>query len=105
MTDFISVYIAAANTDEAGKIGAALVEQHLAACVNIFPGVRSIYRWQGKVHDESEVILVAKTRKEHFEKLKLTVKSLHSYECPCIVATDITMGNQPYLSCITQETT
>jgi periplasmic divalent cation tolerance protein len=105
MSNFLSVYITASNAAEADKIAQALVAEKMAACVNIFPAVRSLYRWEGKMHDETEIVLIAKTRMERFEALKNLVKTLHSAACPCIVATPITAGHQPFLTWIVQETT
>ena|ERR1700733_14642687 len=105
MPNFISVYMTATSPAEAEKIAHALIGEKLAACVNIFPGVRSVYRWEGKVRDETEVVLIAKSRLEQFENLKNLVKNLHSSTCPCIVAMPIATGHQPYLSWIVQETT
>jgi periplasmic divalent cation tolerance protein len=105
MPNFISIYMTASSPAEAEKIAKALIDEKLAACVNIFPGVRSLYRWEGKVRDETEVVMIAKSRLEQFEHLKNLVKTLHSYSCPCILASPITAGHQPYLTWIVQETT
>ena len=104
MTDYISVYITAASADEAEKIALALVEGKLAACVNIIPAVRSIYRWQGKVEASDEVVLIAKSRAELFPRLETMVRSLSSYTCPCIVAWPIVEGSKPYLEWLAKET-
>lgn len=104
MPNFISVHITAASRPEAEKIARALVEEKLAACANIVPGVRSVYRWEGKVEEADEILLIAKTRAELFEPLRKLVKALHSYECPCIVALSITVGHQPYMDWLAQET-
>ncbi len=105
MSNFISVFMTTASQAEAEKIAFALIDEKLAACINIFPGVQSVYRWDDKVQKEEEVVLIAKTRLEQFENLKILAKRLHSHENPCIVATPITTGHQPYLSWIIQETT
>ena len=104
MTGYLSVYITAPSRDLAEKIARNLVEERLAACVNIVPGVRSIYRWKNKVEAATEVILIAKTRATLFDKLEKRAKELHSYECPCIVAWPIEAGHAPYLEWIAQET-
>ena len=90
---------------EAEAIAAALVSDRLAACVNIMPGVRSVYRWQGKVETGNEVALIAKSRQSLFAAIEARVKSLASYECPCIVAWPIVEGHQPYLDWLRDETT
>jgi periplasmic divalent cation tolerance protein len=104
MTEFVSVYMTASSPAEAEKIARALVEEKLAACVNIFPGVRSVYRWEGKLAVENETVLIAKSRATLFPKLGALVKSLHSYSCPCIVAEQIVAGSRPYLDWLAQET-
>ena len=70
----------------------------------VLPDVRSVYGWEGKVDEGNEVVLIAKTRAELFGKLCDAVKALHSYACPCIVATPITDGYGPYLDWIGEET-
>jgi len=97
MTGVLSVYVTAASRDEADKIAGAVVEERLAACANIFPGVQSVYRWQGKVERAEECALVIKTTAEGFAALEARVKELHSYECPCIVAWPVVAGNAEYL--------
>jgi len=82
----ILVLVTASSADEAAKIGRALVEQRLAACANIVPGVTSIYRWQGKIEEAAEHLLLIKSSRENWETLQMAIKSLHSYECPEIVA-------------------
>jgi len=104
MSDFISVHITASSPAEAEKIGHALVEEKLAACVNILPGAQSIYRWESKIEVAEEAILIAKTRADLFEMLSRRVKALHSYKVPCIVAIPIMTGDQAYLDWLTAET-
>ncbi len=98
------VYMTAADEDEAGRIGRALVEERLAACVNVIPGMRSYYRWQGEVQDDSEVVMIAKTREALLDALVARVKELHSYDCPCVVALPIAAGNPDFLAWIEAET-
>jgi len=97
MTDFVSVYMTAASPDEAEIIARALVEERLAACVNIIPNARSVYRWQGQIETATEALLIAKSRASVFPRLEEKVKSLSSYTCPCIVAWPISGGHPPYL--------
>jgi len=104
MGDFISIYMTATSASEADRIAKALVGEKLAACVNIFPEVHSIYAWEGKVEEVTEVALIAKGRMATFEALKKLVKALHSQSVPCIVATPITAGHQPYMAWLEQET-
>ena len=95
--DAIVVFITAANKDEAGRLAEMLVAARLAACVQILPGIESIYRWQGKVERQEEVLLIAKTVRSSFEDLEREVRALHSYETPEIVAVSVEAGSGPYL--------
>jgi periplasmic divalent cation tolerance protein len=100
----VVVFITAPNGDDAAKIARALVESRLAACVNIVKNVRSIYAWQGKVEDDSEFLLLAKTRRELFNELADRVKELHSYDVPEIIALPITHGSEDYLKWLRNST-
>jgi len=86
------------TSDLAQKIAAALVEAKEAACVNIIAGIRSIYSWQGKVCDEEECLLLIKSSAEKFEAVRATIRRLHSYDVPEIIAVPITAGDPDYLS-------
>jgi periplasmic divalent cation tolerance protein len=101
---FNMVYITAKDREEAKAIGKGLVEERLAACVNIIDNVNSIYWWEGRVEDGQEAVLIAKTRESLVPELIKKVKSLHSYECPCIVSLPITDGNKDFLDWIKRET-
>ena len=103
MTDYIVVYVTAPQ-DEAVDLAKTLVEEKLVACVNIVPGLRSIYWWQGKVEDEPEVLCIMKTRSNLFESLRDRVRELHSYEVEEIIALPILAGNLPYLDWIKENT-
>jgi periplasmic divalent cation tolerance protein len=100
----VMLYITASNAEEAKRIGRALVEERLAACANVLPGVTSIYRWQGKVEEGSEASLILKSTDDKVEQVVARVKALHSYTCPCVVALPITGGNADFLEWIAQET-
>jgi periplasmic divalent cation tolerance protein len=100
----ISVYVTAANAEEAKRIASAAVRERLAACANILGKIRSIYWWDGAVQEEDEVALLLKTREELFEPLAARIKALHSYRVPCIVALPIAAGNPDYLAWIARET-
>lgn len=102
--DFISVYMTTPSEEEAGAIGRSLVEDGLAACVNILPGMTSIYRWEGTVEQASEVVLIAKTQAELFDALSARVRALHSYECPCILGLPVLRGAPAYLDWIAGST-
>ena len=97
MTEALIVLITADSRELAGRIAERLVVDRLAACVNIIPQVESIYHWEGKICRDQELLLIAKTERACFEKLATTVKSLHSYTNPEIIALPIACGSAPYL--------
>jgi periplasmic divalent cation tolerance protein len=103
MSSAFFVYVTAGSVAEAERIGRALVEERLAACANILPGMRSIYRWEGKVEEASEAVLVLKTARTTLAALTARVTALHSYELPCVVALPIEAGNADYLAWIERE--
>ena len=88
----------------AERIARLLVEERLAACVNRVAGVASTYRWQGAIHDETEVLLLIKTTRERFDALRKRLLELHPYELPELVALDIADGYAPYLDWVGSET-
>lgn len=98
MTDFIFVYITTTSEEEAYRIGRVLVDEKLAACVNIIPGMHSIYRWQGSLEEAQEVVCIAKTMRAQFDGVESRVKSMHSSENPCIIALPVEMGSEDFLS-------
>ncbi len=98
MTDYLAVLVTAKSVDEAQTIGYALVDEQLAACVNILFAVRSIFRWEGEVQKEHEVMMIIKTRRDLFEELSRRITELHSYDVPEIVALSIEAGSQAYLN-------
>jgi len=95
--DAIIVFMTAANGEEATRLADMLVGAHLAACVQILPEMESVYRWQGKVERQAEVLLLAKTTRGKFDELEREVRALHSYDTPEIVAVPIVTGSAPYL--------
>ena len=99
------VLTTAGSQEEARKIAHALVDRRLAACVNIVPQVESIYRWQGKVESAAEWLLVIKTQASTFEKVRTTIKELHSYDLPECVMLEVAAGSQEYLDWIAENTT
>jgi len=101
--EYIVIFVTAPE-DEAADLAKTLVEERLVACVNIVPGLRSIYWWQGKMEDEAEVLCIMKTRSNLFESLKDRVRELHSYEVEEIIALPIMAGNLPYLDWIKENT-
>jgi periplasmic divalent cation tolerance protein len=97
MTDCLSVYITTPTRAEAKKIAHVLVEENLAACANIFFGMQSIFRWQGKVEHAEECALIVKIRSDKFDAIQKHVAEMHSYDCPCVVAWPIVAGSDKYI--------
>jgi periplasmic divalent cation tolerance protein len=102
MTDKILVLTTASSKDEARKIGRELVERMLAACVNIVPQVGSIYRWEDKVQEAEEWLLIVKTTRGAFERVREAINQLHSYDLPECICLSIEDGSVEYLSWIWQ---
>jgi periplasmic divalent cation tolerance protein len=100
--DAIVVFMTAANGEEAARLADMLVGANLAACVQILPGIESVYRWEGKIERQSEVLLLAKTKKWKFDELEREVRALHSYDTPEIIAVPVTAGSAPYLAWLMQ---
>jgi periplasmic divalent cation tolerance protein len=100
----ILVLITAASREEADDIARSLVEDRLAACVNIVPQVRSLFWWENKLSEEEEVLLIVKTRRSKFGALVIRVKALHSYSVPEIIALPIVEGSASYLQWIDEST-
>lgn len=97
VNEAIVVFVTTANSEEAAQLAEMLVRQRLAACVQILPEIESVYRWQGKIERQKEVLLIAKTTKSKFEELEAKVRAIHSYETPEIVALPLIAGSPPYL--------
>ena len=88
----------AASAEEVSRIGRTLVEEGLAACVNVLPSVRSVYRWEGKLHDEAEALGIAKVRDERAEPAVARIRALHAYQVPEVLLLEVSGGNPDYLS-------
>ena len=97
-SDAILVLSTASSEKEAITIAQALVEQELAACVNVVPGMRSFYRWKGSIEDAAEWLLVIKSSRERFDALRTALEKLHSYEVPEVIALSVIDGSQNYLN-------
>jgi periplasmic divalent cation tolerance protein len=100
MTDKRIVLTTAGSHDEARKIARALVERKLAACVNIIPSIDSIYRWQGKVEEAREFLLLIKTTSVALEKVSAAIRELHSYDLPEYICLAVEAGSREYLAWI-----
>ena len=104
-TGALVVLVTVPTAERAAEIARALVEERLAACGNVVPGVRSIYRWEGKVQDEGEVLLVLKTTAARFPALRDRLLALHPYEVPEVLALAVEAGAERYLTWIKDEVT
>ena len=98
------IYITAGNAEEAKRLGRMLVEARLAACANVFPNMVPIFWWDGAVHEDSEAVLIAKTRDDLIDTIIDRVKAAHSYDCPAVIALPIKAGHMPFLDWIDEET-
>lgn len=98
------IYITASGRDEALMLARSLVGERLVACANVLDGATSLYWWEGKVQEEQEVVLIAKTRSVLVDAVVARVKELHSYTCPCVVALPIGGGNPGFLAWVDGET-
>ncbi len=96
---FSVIYITAGNLEEARRIGKKLIEEHLAACVNIFP-ISSIYRWKDDIEESDEFGMMVKTKTKKVKEIEKRVKQLHSYEVPCVIEFKIGEGSAEYLKWI-----
>jgi periplasmic divalent cation tolerance protein len=94
------VFVTVSNPDEGSSIAHDLVEKHLAACVNILPGLTSVFGWEGKVEAASEALLMIKTRKDLLDALTSRIQELHSYDVPEIVSVDISGSHEKYITWI-----
>ncbi len=95
--EHIVVFVTAPDEDTAAGIAKTSVGEGLAACANIVRNIRSIYKWQGKMEDESEVLMIAKTSRDKFEDLAKKVEDMHPYDVPEIISVPITQGSDPYI--------
>lgn len=103
-TPYRSLYMTFPDMDSAARVGRALLDARLVACVNVLPGARSLYRWEGAVQDDAEVVAFAKTRAELVDAAADKVRALHPYDTPCVVALQIGGGDAGYLGWIGAET-
>ena len=104
MTEAIVVLVTAPTPERAAEIARAVVGEKLAACGNVVPGLRSIFRWEGKVQDEAEALLLLKTTRARFDALRDRVLALHPYDVPEVIALPVEAGSAAYLDWIAAET-
>jgi periplasmic divalent cation tolerance protein len=100
MKEYLLVLITTPKGETADHIADALVENGLAACVNVIKGMKSVYRWKGNIEHDQEDLLLVKTRAEHLEKLTQQVIKLHPYEVPEVIALSLEAGSTPYFQWI-----
>lgn len=100
----IVVLVTASSEEEAHRIARAVVEEGLVACANILSPIKSIYIWEHKVTEDTEILTIFKTKRHLFRDLEQAIKRLHSYELPEIIALPIVMGSEDYLGWITMNT-
>ena len=105
MTDFLQVSTTTSSVEEAQQIATALVEQRLAACVQMIPQVLSVYRWEGTIEQANEWLCVAKTRRSLLSQVEAEILRLHSYDCPEFVAVSIEGGSSGYLQWLDSQLT
>lgn len=105
MAEPVILYITVPNREEGVALGRMLVDENLAACANVIDGLTSIFRWEGKVQEDAEALLVAKTERALVDPATDLIKMEHSYDCPCVVAIPIVGGNQQFMDWIAAETT
>lgn len=104
MDTILLVYCTAPDPDTARELAHTLVEERLAACVNVLPGLRSLYRWQGRVHEDAEILLLMKTTAARYPALQERLRALHPYELPEIVAVSVSAGLPTYLEWVAAQT-
>ena len=100
----IFAYVTTSDREEALRIGRKLVEERLAACVNVLDGMHSVYQWQGRVEESKECVLLVKSRAVLVDAVIQRIKQLHSYSCPCVAILPVSGGNPEYLDWIREET-
>jgi periplasmic divalent cation tolerance protein len=104
MADALELHVTAPDAEVAERLGRALVEEGLAACVNVVPGVRSIYKWQGKINTDAEVLCLIKTRPALLERVRTRILELHPYEVPEVLAFAVDDGSPAYLTWLREST-
>ncbi|HJU08652.1 MAG TPA: divalent-cation tolerance protein CutA [Rhodanobacteraceae bacterium] len=104
MSDALLLLSTCPDSETAAKISRALVEGRLAACVNRVPGLTSVYRWCGEIHEDGEVLLLIKSTRDRLESLRTRLIELHPYEVPELIALEITAGHVPYLDWLREQT-
>jgi periplasmic divalent cation tolerance protein len=102
MSHELIAFVTVPNREEASNLAEILVSERLCACVNILPAIESVYRWEGKVTKDNEVLLIIKTTDQRYEEMERRIKELHSYATPEVIAMKIERGSQAYLEWLRQ---
>ena len=97
------VLVTAPSSDEATRLARTLVEERLAACVNVLPGLTSVYRWEGSIEEADESLMIVKTSEERVQTLERRIVELHPYDVPEVVTLDVASGHAPYLAWVAEE--
>lgn len=103
--NFIFVYVTAPSVQIATDISKTLIQEHLVACANILPPMKSFYQWKGNLQEEEETAMIFKTQASCYSQLELKIREIHPYECPCIVAIPIIAGDVQFLNWVKEQTT
>ena len=103
-SEFCEVVVTAADPDRLADLTRTLVEERLAACGHVIPAIRSVYRWEGRVHDEAEARVGLHTRRALVPAVVARTVELHEYEVPCVIALPLVSGNPAYLEWLAAET-
>jgi len=104
MTETLVVLCTCPNPPEAERLAGGLVENGFAACVNILPEIRSIYRWRGELHNDSETLMIIKSTREAYERLEAWIREHHVYDVPEVLAVPVQAGSQAYMEWVRNET-
>lgn len=102
-SEIIVVFMTVPSLREGNRISRAVLTSRLAACVNVIPGIRSMYQWKGKIVQEKEAMLVLKTTRSRYRKLEQKIKQLHPYEVPEVIAIPLICGSSQYIEWVTKE--
>jgi periplasmic divalent cation tolerance protein len=102
MSDVVFLYVTHPDPEGALRLGRLLVEAGLAACANVLPGMQSVYRWEGRIEDSAEAVMIVKTRADLEAAARDAIVAAHPYACPCVVTLPVAGGHPPYLAWLAQ---
>jgi len=104
MTDYRLLYLTVPNIEAGRALARRMVEERLVACAHVFPAGESFYRWEGKLMEEAELVIVAKTRADLAEEAIARIAEWHEYEVPCVLSLAIDAGHPPFLKWVSENT-